>query len=372
LPEVAYVAVATGRVVLEAGKRIDPYLAPPRERKDVRSFPILYQGKEIAYVVIDIDPAFIAKKFRDVFLDMGVVILAAVLIAFEIMVLMTSRSLTAALDRLQNFAAMQAAGDFSKRASVASRNLVDRASRVLIERAESLNTRFAAAWGSVGNSQSRRATLQGIRERYGLSETGPSTLRFSYFTDLRLALFLFAAADELPLSFLPIYTRAAQNPWGWLDESVLISLPLVGYLLAIVIASPFARSLARWRGRRTLLILAAIPTFAAHLGFYFATTVPEIVAARTVTGFGYALVTLACQDYVLDTTRREDRDRSLGMFSTVICGGIFCGTALGGVLADRLGQANVFLLSATLIVTSALLIIWFVAPTAGSESVATV
>jgi MFS family permease len=60
------------------------------------------------------------------------------------------------------------------------------------------------------------------------------------------------------------------------------------------------------------------------------------------------------------------------MFSTVICGGIFCGTALGGVLADRLGQANVFLLSATLIVTSALLIIWFVAPTAGSESVATV
>lgn len=372
LPEVAYVAVATGRVVLEAGKRIDPYLAPPRERKDVRSHPIMHEGKEIAYVVIDIDPAFISKKFFDVFLDMGVVVLAAVLIAFEVMVLMTSRSLTAALDRLQRLAAMQAAGDFSKRVSVATRNAVDRVARVLIERAEALNARFAAAWSAAGNSDSRRATLDGLRERYGLSETGPSSLRISYFTDLRLALFLFAAADELPLSFLPIYTRAAENPWGWLDENVLISLPLAGYLLAIVIASPFARSLARWRGRRTLLILAAIPTFAAHLGFYFATTVPEIVAARTITGFGYALVTLACQDYVLETTRREERDRSLGMFATVICGGIFCGTALGGVLADRLGQANVFLLSATLIVISALLILWFVAPTGSSETAAAV
>lgn len=372
LPEVAYVAVATGRVILEAGKRIDPYLAPPRERKDVRSHPIMHEGKEIAYVVIDIDPAFISKKFFDVFLDMGVVVLAAVLIAFEVMVLMTSRSLTAALDRLQRLAAMQAAGDFSKRVSVATRNAVDRVARALIERADTLNARFAAAWSAAGNSVSRRAVLDGLRERYGLSEKGPSSLRISYFTDLRLALFLFAAADELPLSFLPIYTRAAQNPWGWIDENVLISLPLAGYLLAIVIASPFARSLARWRGRRTLLILAAIPTFAAHLGFYFATTVPEIVVARTVTGFGYALVTLACQDYVLETTRREERDRSLGMFSTVICGGIFCGTALGGVLADRLGQANVFLLSATLIVISALLILWFVAPTGSSETAAAV
>jgi len=41
LPEVAYIAVATGRIVLEAGERIDPYLAPPRARKDVRSHPIM-------------------------------------------------------------------------------------------------------------------------------------------------------------------------------------------------------------------------------------------------------------------------------------------------------------------------------------------
>nr|WP_246805085.1 MFS transporter [Mesorhizobium mediterraneum] len=364
LPEIAYVAVATGRVVLEVGERIDPYLAPPRERKGVRSHPIMHNGEEIAYVVIDVDPAFISKKFLDVFLDMGVVVVVAVLIAFEIMVLMSSRSLTAALDRLQRLAAMQAAGDFSKRAIVGARTAIDRAAQVLIERAEGLSAQFAAAWQGAGGSDMGRTRLAALQARYGLSLNGPATLRFSYFTDLRLALFLFAAADELPLSFMPLYTRAAHNPFPWLSETVLISLPLAGYLLAIVLVSPFARPLARWLGPRRLLILAAAPTIAAHLWLYLASSVPEIVASRTMLGVGYAFVTLACQDYVIDNTPRDERDRSLGMFSTVLFGGIFCGTALGGVLADRLGQSNVFLLSATFVLISALLIFSLVADTA--------
>jgi predicted MFS family arabinose efflux permease/HAMP domain-containing protein len=368
LPEIAYVAVATGRVVLEVGERIDPYLAPPRERKGVRSHPIMHNGEEIAYVVIDVDPAFISKKFLDVFLDMGVVVVVAVLIAFEIMVLMSSRSLTAALDRLQRLAAMQAAGDFSNRVVVGARNAIDRAAQILVERTEGLSAQFAAAWKGVDGSEARGARLATLQARYGLSLNGPATLRFSYFTDLRLALFLFAAADELPLSFMPLYTRAAHNPFPWLSESVLISLPLAGYLLAIVLVSPFARRLARWLGPRRLLILAAAPTIAAHLWLYWATSVPEIVASRTILGVGYAFVTLACQDYVIDNTPRDERDRSLGMFSTVLFGGIFCGTALGGVLADRLGQTNVFLLSAILVVVSALLIFSLVAETGGREA----
>jgi hypothetical protein len=109
LPEVAYIAVATGRIVLEAGERIDPYLAPPRARKEVRSHPIMHEGEEIAYVIIDIDPAFITERFRNVFLDLGVIALVTILIAFEIMILLTSRSLTAAFDRLQHLAALEAA-----------------------------------------------------------------------------------------------------------------------------------------------------------------------------------------------------------------------------------------------------------------------
>lgn len=373
MPEIAYVAIATGRVVLEAGKPINPYVAPPSARNGVLSHPILEDGKQIAYVVIDVDPAFIAKKFADVFLDMGVIVAVAILIAYEVMVLLSSRSLTAALDRLQRLATMQAAGDFSKRVAAGTRTSVDRATGLLVRRAEQLNSAFADAFNRLGTSAALSARLADIGQRFGLSARGtPTLLRFSYFTDLRLALFLFAAADEMPLSFMPLYTRAAYNPIPWLPQSVLISLPLAAYLCAIVLVSPYARPLSARLGPRRLLLLAAIPTLAAHLWLFVAASVPEIIAARLILGAGYAVVTLACQDYVIDNTPRDERDRSLGIFSTVLFGGIFCGTALGGVLADRLGQANVFLISAALVTMSALLIFSLLEDTGGRRTVAVV
>jgi predicted MFS family arabinose efflux permease len=366
LPEVAYVAVATGRIVLEAGERIDPYLAPPRQRKDVRSHPILYDGEEIAYVVIDIDPAFIAKRFRDVFLDMSVVVLVTILLAYEVMVLLTSRSLTASLDRLQRLAALQAGGDFSKTATSGHQAVIAGLMRQLSERSTDVYRRLEQAVSSAGNSVPD-ASLEGLKRHFGLENGPPAPLRISYFTDIRLALFLFAAADELPLAFLPLYTRASENLWPWLDESVLISLPLAGYLLAILFASPFARGLNQRFGLRTLFLAAGLPMIAAHIGLYFAETAQEIIFWRTLTGIGYAIITLACQDYVIDTATPENRDRLLGTFTLVLFGGVLAGVALGGVLADRLGQQNVFLLSALLIGVSALLSTWLIVPGAGAS-----
>ena len=125
-------------------------------------------------------------------------------------------------------------------------------------------------------------------------------MQFSYLNDIRLPLFLFAAADELPLSFFPLFTRSAENPLSWLDIGVVISLPLVGYLVAIMIGSPYARPFAdRW-GHRNLLLMAMAPAVVGHFGLALSANVLEIIFFRTLIGFGYAIATLAFQDYVLD------------------------------------------------------------------------
>ncbi|GAB5374409.1 MAG: hypothetical protein AcusKO_08710 [Acuticoccus sp.] len=366
LPSVAYIAVATGGIVMEAGERIDPYLAPPRQRKGVRSHPVMQDGEELAYVVIDIDQAVIAKRFRDVFLDMLVVILVTVMIAYEIMVLLTSRSLTAGLDRLQRLASLQAAGDFSRTLAARGRGRIASLTRTLASRAEDLYGAFERARAAAGEAGS--AALGALGRRYGLGEGAPKPLRFSQFTDIRLALFLFAAADELPLAFLPLYTRQSVNLWPWLDETLVMSLPLAGYLLTILFASPFARTLSRRLGVRRLFVVAAIPLVGAHLGLYLAGTAQEIMLWRAVSGAGYALITLACNDYVLDNAPPGQRDSTLGVFTLVLYGGIFSGVALGGVLADRLGQANVFLLSAAMVAASVVLSVAFIAPEGTRES----
>jgi MFS family permease len=356
LPEVNQMAIVSDRVLFAIGPAAEAVPAMSEGLAGAQRRPVFHDGQEVGKVLIAFDPAFVTRRFRDAFLDMGVIVLVTIFLAFEIMVLLTSRSLTAGFDQLQRLAAMQAAGDFSKQVVLGTRNALGRLATQLSERAIELGVTLAEAERRTGRAAVRRADLAQLRARLGLARGAPEPLRLSYFTDVRLALFLFAAADQLPLSFLPLFTRAASNPWPWMDSAVVISLPLAGYLLAILLAAPFSRAWTERLGHRRLLLVAAMPTAVSHLGLYYATSVPEIVLWRTVTGFGYALVSLACQDYVIDNVSRDQRDRSLGMFQTVLFGGIFCGTALGGVLADRLGQANVFLLSVLLIGLSCLLV----------------
>ena len=360
LPEVAYVAVATDRIVLETGSRTGSPAAAAGTRGDAPGHPIVYDGEEIGRVVVEMDPAFVTRRFFNVFLDLGVVVLVTIMLAFEVLILMLGRSLTGPLDRLHHLVTLQAAGNFSKRVAAGARDAVGAITTKLVERAVALNCAYAridaalAARPTLGDLAAR---LGALGRKHGLSAAGPARLIFPYFTDIRLALFLFAAADSLPLSFMPIYTRAADNPWPWLDENVLISLPIAGYVLAIIAASPFARELAGRFGHRRVLLAATVPALVGHLGLSLATSALEIVIFRTLTGLGYAVLTLVCQDYVIDVSAPHQRDRALAVFTMVLFGGIFCGTALGGVLGDRLGRSTVFLISAGLVVIAAILIL---------------
>jgi MFS family permease len=354
-PEVSYFGIATGRIIFEAGSRQETLFAPRRSQKDVPTFPIYDDGEQIGYILVDANPNFFATEFREILLDFSVVLLVVMLLTYQIVTLVISRSLTAPFVQLQYLAGLQATGDFSKTLAARGKTAIDDLSRQLSNRAFALHAQVQEL-ASLNFATSEHSRMSRLRTRFSLTNDQPDRLRFAYLNDLRLPLFLFTAADELPLAFFPLYTRAADNPLTWLDPGVVISLPLAGYLIAIVFGSPFTRPLATKLGYRKLLLLALVPTLLAHLGLYFATTTPEIILYRTLAGLGYAIVTLACQDYVLDATSPEERSRTLATFTGAAYSGIFAGTALGGVLADRLGQSEVFIVSAALVFLSAILI----------------
>jgi len=345
-PEIGYLAIAQENVILETGSLAD-------ESQPVSQYPILLEGNKVGEVLVGIAPGFVTRSYLDLFLDVGVIALVSVLVAFEVLVLMISRSVTGPIDRLSHLAALQAAGDFSKRALSGARGSIDSLVAGLSERAANLNRAFAALVPKGTHPNDPR--LQALAKRYKLGSDGPARLVFAYLTDVRLALFLFSVADELPLSFMPLYTRAAENPLPWLNEGVLLSLPLAGYLFAILLASPFARQFTQRFGHRSVLVIGVIPALLGQIGLATADSAMEIVAYRTVTGFGYAIVTLVCQDYVIDVSPAKAQHHALAQFSLVLFGGVFAGTALGGVLADRLGFSAVFMISAGLILIAGVL-----------------
>ncbi|MCZ4279948.1 MFS transporter [Kiloniella laminariae] len=362
-PEVSFFGVATGKLVFQAGDWQHSLLPTAlNQSQKMPVYPLTASGEQIGYLLIDPSSDYIALQFRSVALDLLVVILVVLLLAYETMTLVMTQSLTSPLNRLKHLARLQADSDFSNHVRQRRGHLGEALINHLSDRVIQINQQYriqrdklTRLAGQNPEKCSLVARLQQQAEKFHLGAGKPRILTFPYINDIRLALFLFAAADEIALSFFPIFTRAAENPLTWIDPAIVISLPLAGYLIAYMIATPFSRGLCEKWGPRKFIPCVLTLVLLTNIGMFFATNVIEIILLRTLAGAGYALAVLACQDYVIDMTPRDQRSKSLGIFSAALFGGIYAGTALGGVLADRFGPSAVFMFSAGLILFSALL-----------------
>jgi len=321
-------------------------------------FPILSRNTVVGDIVIETDRAFVDRQFRNIFLDVLVVILVAVLVAFEIMLAVVTASMSKPLDRLHLLLERQSKGDFSNRLSRDVATSLDRVAMRFSDHSADLNFRFAWLLERFSAKPSASQALERLTEmgrNLGLSGRMPEPLRLTDAVDMRLPLFLFVLAEELSKPFLPLYIQAAATGESPLSEAVVISLPLIAYLAALLLLSPAAGWITQRYAARRIFLVGLAPVAVSHVGLSLSGSVAEIVLWRGVAGAGYALATIACQDFALRASRSGDRARAIGGFIAVVIGGTFCGTAIGGVLADRLGQSNVFLVGAGLVCVAGLM-----------------
>jgi MFS family permease len=322
------------------------------------TFPILTRNTVVGDIVIEGDRAYVERQFRDVFLDVLVVVLVAVLVAFEVMLAVVTASVSKPLDRLHLLLERQSQGDFSGRLRHEVATSLDRVAARFSDHSEDLSSRFARLLGRCSGDRSDPSSLERLDEtgqRFGLTGDMPAPIRLTDVVDMRLPLFLFVIAEELSKPFLPLYIQAAMTGEGWISKEIVISLPLVAYLVALAALSPVAGFITERYSRRQTFLAALLPVAISHVGLSLSDSVAEIVLWRGVAGAGYAVATIACQDYALGAIRGGLRARAIGSFVAVIIGGTFCGTAIGGVLADRIGQSNVFLVGAGLVCIAGLM-----------------
>ncbi len=319
-PEVSYFAIVSEQLVVQAGK-LQQNTFWARDSHNLPGLPITDGQSQIGQIVIRANLHYFTLQLRDVLLDLGVLIVIAVLLAFQVLVVTFSATLTGPFNRLEHLISRQAEGDFSVRLNTFRCSEIDQAGRFLSDRAEQL-------------ALSSTATDPPARP--------PRILQFAYLNDIRLPLFLFACIDALSISFLPVHAQSLHNSFPWLDTTVVTSLPLAGYLLAITFSSPFVRPLLAHTGHKPLLLYASGLTALVHFGLWASGTTAELTLYRTLSGAGFAFLTLSCQDYTLDIAKRSMRTQALGLFTSTLFGGIFAGAAIGGILADRLGPSTVF------------------------------
>jgi MFS family permease len=314
------------------------------------SYPIKIDDKNIGSINVGINENFVRSQLDSIIYDNIVIFLIAVLIAFQIMTALFLYYVTGPIERLNMLINLQVRGNFSKYIKTRGGDSVGKVTRYLSLSAKKLNAHFRDKSEQLkALSDETLRQIDHIGKRYGLSQSDtPTPLVRASVSDIRIPLFLFAFAEELQKSFLPLFIRQLYQPNPWLNESLVISLPIVVWLTIVGLAAPFSGQWSKRFGSRNIFLFGLIPSGLGFLGCSMAHTILEVVLCRGATGLGYAMITIACQDYLLGKNVAGSRNVNIAVFIGIVITATMCGTAIGGILAARIGYQATFLVAAGL------------------------
>ncbi len=292
------------------------------------SLSILRRNTIVGELTIEADPRFVRSRLQGVMLDIIVVGLVAILLAFEIVLLVSANMLGKPLDRIFTLMNEQARASFRHVLPARDAGELRRVARRLSDRALHI------------------ARLRGAKDRL-------TALPQAYFVDIRLPVFIFSTATEISGAFLPLYARDAGGP-EWLTSEMAATAPLIAYLVAMALMAPFGGAIARRFSPQRLFLLAVPITALTMIGVGLGQSALVIAFWHGCMAIVYALATISCQEYAIKTAPKDELTQAIGGFLFVIIGGAFCGSALGGVLADRIGASGTFFFGAGLALLSGL------------------
>jgi DHA1 family tetracycline resistance protein-like MFS transporter len=146
-----------------------------------------------------------------------------------------------------------------------------------------------------------------------------------------LPIFLIVAVDVLGMTIilplLPFYAeRFGASPFK-------VGLLVTTYALCQLLAGPVLGKLSDRYGRRPLLILSQLGTFAGFLVLGWARSLAWIFFSRFLDGITAGNLSLA-QAYISDVTEPQDRAKSFGVIGIAFGLGFLIGPALSGFLSQ--------------------------------------
>ncbi len=319
-------------------------------------------GVQVGAVSIGIDPRFVLETMRSIFADIGISLFVAVLIILELTLLVLSLAVVRSVGLMERLMRSVGQGDFSAAVTTRGRDDLSRVLAAMNRINEEINRRFRAV-----ASRAAAPVTERLREGRVFAEQG----RLQPVQDLRAGdvqypMFFFIFGVELSRSFFPLFVRDLYDPSLGLDPSIAIALPMSVWVVAMLVTTPMSlAAIRRWGVRETLLIGMA-PTSVGLIATAYASGFIELIAWRCVTAAGFGLVTATILVRLAMTAPVRRRALNLGVFVTAAGGGSVCGTAIGGILAERIGYQNTFLVGAVIVFVAMVIAMGFLSPGEGA------
>ncbi|MEM9549661.1 MAG: MFS transporter [Pseudomonadota bacterium] len=306
------------------------------------SVDVTQDGRVLARVETTINDDYLSDKMASVFFDTLVILIAVSLVAFEILVVISTSQLTEPFRLAETALGRRAQGDLGQYQVGHGKGRLASFVNALNTRNAKLRDALADALRSVGQG-ARHAALTTLGERRRLFAKG-SHLKAS-ITDARIPLFVFCFAEELQKSFLPLFVAEFHSEDDLFARDIMMGLPISAFMFVIAAFTPFAGRLVDRFGNKTLFLAGLVPAIAGYLICFFATSANDILIGRSITAVGYAVITISCQSYIAAVVVAENRARGMAVFVGVLMTATMCGTAIGAILADWLGYKPVFLIA---------------------------
>lgn len=319
-------------------------------------------GTTAARVAVAVPPSVAVDLVRDLWLDITVVVMASVLITLEVLAFVLGLDAGALMQAFARRLDALRRGDLSSPAAgVSGQGRLARAIASVDGHIAGVRARHEQLRRQAerAGDTALTAELDAVGTRFRLSETRadpPAVLQ-----RVRMPLFLFFLAEEMTRPFLPGFTAGLTSNVTIISHALAISLPIVLFMAIVAFSQPWLAGLTERFGRARALRLGAAVAVAGFAGTAFAGGLGQLLLFRSLVAVGYAAVFVGAQGVIIDSTSGPTRARGLSLLVTAIMVAALCGPPVGGILADRLGVRNAFLVSA-LVAAVAFLVARFTLP----------
>ena len=165
-------------------------------------------------------------------------------------------------------------------------------------------------------------------------------------SSIRPAIFLFLFGVDLSAAFVPLHMKNLYQPLLDLPKDMVLGLPISSMFLCVSFTIVVAGIWLDRRGWHEPFLMGLALTACAMLYAWLAPNGVHFIIAMGLVGLGYGLALMASQGFVIVHTDDKSKARGLAYLIAGIYAGSICGTAVGAMLAERIGYSPVFLFSA--------------------------
>ena len=352
---------------------------PTKQEKYTLRFPLAgFDEKYEGNLILVMDRALILKKVKEIALDTGTIILIAMLSIFDFLFFIVAHTISLPVRIVVREIRLDLSeGRLDRPLHRTGIDFLDMMIQYFDHYRYALKEKWiklVIVWQCVMKTNAVRTVWHtSLLERFAKIESllnnfsfsgKPRTLDVSISDPvlIRPAIFLFVFAESLSISFLPLYANDLYQPILNISKEVVLGLPISAFMLSTAVSLPFGGACSDIFGRKKAFLSGASISCMGLLLTGSAQTITMLILYRAIVGMGFGIVYMTVQGYIVDTTNSDNRAEGMAIFLSAFYGGTLCGSAIGGMIADRIGFRILFSVGAVLTLISIVFLYLFISP----------